>query len=547
MVITTDTTFVPGTYMLPNGVHIGASGVTLDLNGATLLGTAFTNAGVTCLGHDDVVIRNGAAAMYYYGVRIESGSNITVESCVLSGNYVDPASKGPTPPFLNINVGPVIPNFTNLGGGLYARAVDGALIRDNVLRDQENGIDGYTVTNSTICGNDASDNTGWGIHLNGSTNNLIDDNIADRCTRIGLGDSAGLLLVMGSHDNTITGNSFRHSGDGFFIGNENGCPSNDNLVAGNDGSNAGANAFEATFSSGNRFLGNTANASNYGFWLGYSHSGTEVSGNEIRANNTSGIEIEHGQDNVIIGNTIIGNGGSAIVLRTDNVVHFPAGRFPCLALPNQAASSGYEVRDNIIKSNFGRGFDFTNTTASAITNNLVAANAGGSASSNGAGNTWSVAPTPGVNIVGGPTLGGNYWSEYAGVDRDADGLGDTLVPFTNGGQIAAPGDPHPLIGDPEIDPFDNPMSLCSLAWVDYGRNRRTNGAPFDTANGTHFATDGVDLLLLEGTNDSRLSRFNPATLRYDALANAPEAVWDGGDLQWAGLRYFATVGIAFDV
>ncbi|MHC4766324.1 MAG: hypothetical protein ACYTF2_14605, partial [Planctomycetota bacterium] len=37
MVITTDTTFEPGTYNLPDGVSIGASGITLDMNGAVLI------------------------------------------------------------------------------------------------------------------------------------------------------------------------------------------------------------------------------------------------------------------------------------------------------------------------------------------------------------------------------------------------------------------------------------------------------------------------------------------------------------------------------
>ena len=41
MIITQDTTFEPGVYVLPNGVSIGASGVTLNLNGARLTGVEF--------------------------------------------------------------------------------------------------------------------------------------------------------------------------------------------------------------------------------------------------------------------------------------------------------------------------------------------------------------------------------------------------------------------------------------------------------------------------------------------------------------------------
>ncbi|MDZ4754551.1 MAG: NosD domain-containing protein [Phycisphaerae bacterium] len=546
MVITTDTTFVPGTYSLPDGISIGASDLDLDMNGAVLVGAGGAAYGITCIGHSNVTITGGGLHGYYYGIRVETGDAVTIANCNLSDNYVDPASRGGGAPFLNINAGPTLPNFTNLGGGLYMRTVSGAVITNNVMRNQENGIDLYSVTNSTISGNDGSFNTGWGLHLNASTGNDINGNVFDHCTRPGLGDSAGVLLVNGSHNNQIIKNSFRFSGDGFFIGNEHGCPSNNNLVQGNDGSAAGANAFEATFSSGNQFIDNIANGSNYGFWLGYSHSGNVIKGNEIRANNTNGIEIEHGQNNIIEDNLIANNGGKGIVLRTDGSAPFPPAQFPCLALPNQAASTGYTIRDNVIKQNFGLGIELINTTDSVIVNNLIGANAGGDAKSSGAGNTWAIVPVAGVNIVGGPMLGGNYWSGYAGADLDADGLGDTLVPYTNGGMIALPGDPHPLIGDPDLTGFDNPKTLCARVWIDLGVNTRTTGGTFQTANGTHYATDGTDLYLLRGSNNALFDLFLPDTSMYLARANVPEPVEDGGDLQFGGAEYFAGVGISMN-
>ena len=544
-VFMSNTVFAPGTYNLPNGVSIGAPGVTLDLNGATLLGSNFANYGVMSVGYDNIIIRNGTIQGYYYGIRIENGTNAQVLGNDLSANWLAPASQMPDPPFLNINAGPDLGDRTDLGGGLFMHNVSGAIVSSNTMRFEENGIDLYNVTSSTIDHNNASDNTGWGVHLYASTGNIVHHNTADRCTRPNLYDSAGFLLVYGSSNNQILSNSFQYGGDGFFIGNEGGCPSNNNLVQGNDGSNAGANAFEATFSSGNQFIGNVADSSNYGFWLGYSHDGNVIRANSIRANNTSGIEIEHGQHNTIEDNDIIGNGGSGIVLRTDGQPHFPVNT-PCLNLPNPAASSFYTIRGNRVLNNFGSAMALTATTDCLIVNNLFGSLFAGTVTSDGANNVWSVTPTPGTNIVGGPSLGGNWWSNYIGTDTNSDGLSDTAVPYTNSGQIAAPGDPHPLIGAPDLGNLTNPRTLLDHVWFDLGRNTRTTGATFDTANGTHFATDGTNLWLLEGANSTGLSFFDPASNRYLAKASAPEGVQDGGDFQFGGGLYFATVGLGFD-
>jgi parallel beta-helix repeat protein len=59
-------------------------------------------------------------------------------------------------------------------------------------------------------------------------------------------------------------------------------------------------------------------------------------------------------------------------------------------------------------------------------------------------NVWNIAKITGHNILGGSYLGGNYWSDYAGIDGDNDTLGDTLLPYNSLEDITTGGDLRPL-------------------------------------------------------------------------------------------------------
>jgi parallel beta-helix repeat protein len=353
MVITQDTQLAPGVHFLPKGLTLAADHITLDGNGALLVGQDNQGAGVTLAGYVDVTIQNLRLQSYGYGILARHCQGLTLSHCQVTATAEVP----PNTTFLDIwlDADQITPGGA-YGGGVFFQDVSDSRVIENDLSHQMSGIYAYRCSRLTVQKNLANYCSGWGFHLYETCDSLYEDNCADFCCRweprgerhghMGA-DAAGFLIVHASCRNTFRRNLARLGGDGFFLAGLTpqhdpvGC--DDNLFEQNDVSWSPNNGFEAVFSRGNIFRENYANHCNYGFWLGFSRDGT-LEGNQISGNRQAGIATENGIHFRVSGNTFQGN-GHGVLLWSKRVPEFERG------LPENDTSHDWLIEGNTFTAN----------------------------------------------------------------------------------------------------------------------------------------------------------------------------------------------------
>jgi parallel beta-helix repeat protein len=261
--------------------------------------------------------------------------------------------------------------LSKYGAAVYIEQSARVTVHDCRVWHGQNGLCLDRVAESKIYDNDFSFNSGWGIALWRSSQNIISRNAVDFCVRgyshgvYNRGqDSAGIFVFEQNNKNVFAENSATHGGDGFFgfagkeaIAETGEHPvewykrrgNSDNILIRNDFSYAVAHGIENTFSFGNRYLENriVGNAI-CGIWAGYSRE-TLIEGNDFQANGEmgyglerGGVNIDHGGDNIIVSNRFSTNQCG---------VHLWGGANLDFEKKNWAKANGYASTGSVIVGN----------------------------------------------------------------------------------------------------------------------------------------------------------------------------------------------------
>lgn len=285
-----------------NGIFVGKSGITIDLNGHTIDGdgadtdNAVTEVGVKTTDHSNVSIVNGTVSGFEVGVDViggranrvhnvkakRNGDGITVNGiiaardAVLSGNV---ASK-------------------NTGNGILAVHVPGVKVTGNVVSG--NGDDGIELRDiggpMNVTNNVAGGNAAAGILVDGAT----DGNVSNNDTSRNVGQGVG---VGESKDVIVSGNqAAANGGTGVVASYSKRVTLRSNTAAGN--SVDGIDVFAADHTN---VVNNVVSSNEQGGISGFLSNHIHVLGNRAMGNRAVGIAVD-GTDPVLSNNKAFGNG-----------------------------------------------------------------------------------------------------------------------------------------------------------------------------------------------------------------------------------------------
>jgi len=404
----------PGRYRIADpserGVIVAAaSGTRIDLTGVVLesgdsVPARFVGVGVTSKNVDGVSVLGGTIRGYRFGLRIEGGRGHRISGADLSGSRSDALRSTAAQPDTADRLDPLrLAAFTGSGSGLVLVRTIGASVTAVTARSAQNGIGLIEARESYLADNEVTGNSGWGISLWRSSRNVLVRNRVHHTVRcapptVDCG-AAAILLREGSDSNTISENDLTASSTGFRLTGQAPLtrPSIGNLVYRNDASASGT-AFVAGHTWSTTFLENRADSAAYGFWFDHLN-GSAVRANTVIGSRIAGVVLEHGSDNTLEANVLLGGRAGIMVTAPSR---------------GGSASRGHRIDDNVI-GGAEQGIVLQGTSGSRVRGNLLDGLVDGLVIDN-TGHGTEVAGNVFLRASGwfieAPDLaaGGNYWA-----------------------------------------------------------------------------------------------------------------------------------------